>query len=132
MSNDDFEGLKKLGSRVLIATAGDTKIALEVHDELVTDFHQRYIGQIILLFKELLNAAIASVVFLDRRRGTADTLHCVALVHELLEELDKRFCTCRDAEKGIAHFLSCDERVITLNLVIVLTDGSADVFESAV
>lgn len=79
-----------------------------------------------------MNAAIASVIFLDRCRGTADTLHCIALVHELLEELDKRFSTRSDAEKGIAHFLSSDERVITLNLIVMLTYGSADVFESAV
>ena len=97
-----------------------TEEELKIHDELILDFSERYVGDVVLLLHELHHTAVHPFVFAVGGVGFAEADELLGVLQMLLIEFQERFLPLCDAHVGVAHHFGGDIAVTTLDGVVVV------------
>lgn len=115
-----LEELHALVGGVLRVFVLGTEEELKIHDELVSDFTERYVRDVVFLLHELHHAAVHPFVLAVGGVGLAESDEFLGVFEVLLVEFEKRFLTLGYPHVGVAHHFSGDVAVTTLDIVVVV------------
>ena len=124
--------LHALVGGVLAVTILRAEEELQIDDELVLDFTQGDVGDVVFLFHELHHTAIHTLVFLIGGIRLAQSDELFGVFKMLLVERHQRFFFRSNAGKGVLYHFGCNVAVAVEDVVVVFFKNDSHVFKSFV
>ena len=105
---------------------------LQIDDELVLDFTQGNVGDVVFLFHELHHTPVHTLVFLIGGVRLAQSDELFGVFKMLLVEWHQRFFLCGNAGKGVLYHFGCNVAVAVEDVVVVFFKNVAHILDALV
>ena len=127
-----FEELHTLVCGVLRVFILGAQEELQIDDELVLDFTQGNVGDVVFLFHELHHTSVHALVFLIGGVRLAQSDELLGVFKMLLLERHQRFFFRGNAGKGVLYHFGCNVAVTVEDVVVVFFKNVAHILNALV